>query len=254
MYIMFRGNALEFANKKESKVQPENGIETFLLDENWKGGPDAENIRKITKAGQEVSFDKDAKNEDGIISGINDKPKYSSNFYDCVGIAACGESLSNNKPISFLAHLSRSTGYFKEKDKGYYNPDKISKDLQKQTSELLKSSKEKTVSIAIFGGFVNRNTENKNDRIVGNFHSYVNTINFLRESFSVFKDLDPVIVIGPKRYMDLNNGTEAYFDTPQRKLFIYQKGNDAKPNFRPFSFKLSEADKFLKEIEKEFEN
>ncbi|MFA5095257.1 MAG: hypothetical protein WC447_01165 [Candidatus Paceibacterota bacterium] len=245
---MFSENKLEFKNKKEAENPSKNYIQTCLLDENWENGASAKAIKEIVKEGQQVTFVSRKGDEDGIISNINERSKYSFNFYDCIGIVACGESRLSGKPNSFLAHLS-GTEYFKERNTSIYDPERILKELQRRTSRLIESSKEKTTDIVIFGGFVDKKDRDRG--VFGTLRAYKNTINFLRESFSEFKGLDPIILMGPRDHLIFDDRTDIYFDTLKRRLYVYRKGMDAELNTRLWSWKLSEADKLLEEIEKE---
>jgi len=132
-----------------------------------------------------------------IISGIDNKPKFTEKLYDCTSVVAVGRDIESNQEISFLTHQDPYS-FLRVTRLDFIG------DLKKRLVEMKSVCQPSTVDIVIIGGRISDTDD------------YQKSINLLNTLVTDAFGFSPVVITGPK-----DNGSEdIYFDTEHRKLFV----------------------------------
>lgn len=209
------------AEQKEKEFKP---IHACLVDVHNIDKQTQKTIDRIKKEGIFIDYDggsyfyaknniKNAGIGTYVISQCDDKDKWSTRYWDCTGIVAVAEDKETGKQISFISHQSPE-GINEEKDK-FIN------DLAESFSDLRDRTQNVNIDVVVFGGH-------------GNLRKYLDSIKsvgaILHEEFNI----EPTIMTGPNFHQKLsdplNNPTEGYFDTQNRRLYIVRPPQESEAN------------------------
>ncbi len=174
--------------------------------------------------------------ESYVISELDESDKFSSEYYDCIGLFAVGTE--GNKNISILTHQDAHARETNIGDKLAVRSqsEAYEHDLRVTLRALKDRSESGTIDVVIFGGY---DTSPE---------TYVASVKLVARVSQEVLGVDPVVIAGPKGTGSGDTAVEC--DTQRRRIFIaqannrlaYHQRNDPKYWNRDASFKASEVE------------
>lgn len=150
-----------------------------------------------------------------VLSDCNEKDKYSRLMWACTGIAVVGTDEMTGKQISILSHqdpariLDRFRGRF-------------IRDLSADLSKIKKLSKRRSIDAVIFGGRYNPTNIGRVE------NDYIDAIKLVAAICRKTLGFQPVVLTGPNRSRE-GETTQIYFDTQNRRLYLYRPSQKYDP-------------------------
>ena len=156
-----------------------------------------------------------------IISGCDDKDKFSQNYVDCTGVVLVGTHRDTKKQISFLSHQDPKAIFGKYQDQ-------FQRDLSKRIDELKELSTDNSIDAVIFGG-----------QDIW-FKKYKESIKLLSEICQKALGFEPVVLAGPNTRI-LKGDTDIYLDTQNRRVYLDrpEQRKDSNQSYLPSQFDLA---------------
>lgn len=175
---------------------------------------DAGNIKKEGMLGAFPAY---------VISKVDETPKRSESYRNCMTVIVVGEDKETGKQISFLSHQNPS--YFLTTEK-----DQFQKDLHSRIAELSSRAKKGTIDVGIMGGnyYDEMNNENENNkREITNAAQHKESVlelsKMVKDSFSDSGYDVPVVVMAGADYSQSPssfNDLDIVLDTQARLLLV----------------------------------
>ncbi len=166
---------------------------------------------------------------------INEKFKSSAGYLMCTGFAAVGKSKDSEKQISLLTHnffptIRESRRQVKnlsvkgnKGEKIAYKDiiDEYDKTFRKQLKQFLELVDKSTIDVAMFGGEAyGRKHVIKSPR----WKRYQEAISYESEVIQSELGVSPTVIVGPQENTGYPmKGTDVYFDTQNRRLYIVRQ-------------------------------
>lgn len=183
-------------------------------------------LRKIKQNGEDVDyyqnnkyFEKHKMLSHGmktwVISDCNEKDKYSMSYRDCTGIVISGIDKETGKEISILSHQEHEYASVLKKEE-------FENDLSKSIQKIKERSKPRTIDAVMFGG-IDMGSEASFD-----YKPFINNLSKICEKELGF---EPVIITSPNPMA--GGGTDAFFDTKNRRLYIVKNLQEMKEEGYP---------------------
>ncbi len=156
-----------------------------------------------------------------IISGCDDKDKFSQNYIDCTGVILVGTQRDTEKQISFLSHQDPKA------ISGKYQ-DRFRRDLSKRINELKELSADNSIDAVIFGG-----------QDIW-FKKYKESVKLLSEICQKVLGFEPVVLAGPNTRI-LKGDTDIYLDTQNRRVYLDrpEQRKDSNQSYLPSQYDLA---------------
>lgn len=156
---------------------------------------------------------KNAGDDTYAISKVDERNKFSNEYYDCTGLIVIGRDKTTNKEISLLTHQDP-----KKILVGNIH-DYFVKDLRESLLEIKNQSEEGTIDAIIIGG-----------NSSGRYSSSLDLIDKIVQDIFLFK---PVIVGDKKNYPGWGyNGDKLFLETQNRRAYLIRPtSNDIGKNF-----------------------
>lgn len=156
-----------------------------------------------------------------IISGCDDKDKFSQNYIDCTGVVLVGTQRDTKKQISFLSHQDPKVILGKYQDQ-------FRRDLSKRINELKELSTHNSIDAVIFGG-----------QDIW-FKKYKESIKLLSEICQKVLGFEPVVLVGPNTRI-LKGDTDIYLDTQNRRVYLDrpEQRKDSNQSYLPSQYDLA---------------
>lgn len=223
-----------FSNRQEINKSLLDNINKIKKDENY---------LNYSKAGQKLELSKMGISSGGpntyVFSKIDDKDKYSDNYFDCTGLLVTGIQRGTNKKISFITH--QDPEFFVKNSE---NKKSFKKELDNKLDDFINKCEIDSIDTVIFGG--NIIASEKGDIFDENFVAgrddvedveryFPNKYANYRDSvklldFIVFNKIEkhPIVALGPNDNWDSPDNTygeskhslSTYFDNENNKLYL----------------------------------
>ncbi|MEK7530981.1 MAG: hypothetical protein AAB573_03860 [Patescibacteria group bacterium] len=151
-----------------------------------------------------------------VISPVDERPKSSHNYYDCVGVAAIGVDKKTKKNISILTHQEPRTTTIPE---SRYFANELSNSLQ----SLKERSVPGSVRVSLFGG----QRGAKGDSSIMHLQSTREYSALKEQARAVVLDvlgIEPKIAVEPR--MPLDGPNHVVLDTKRARLRILQENGN----------------------------
>lgn len=176
-------------------------------------------LKLIEQNGLDVDF---LKKTGGVISEVDNQDKFSKGYRNCTGAIVVGKSKTDpSKNLSILSHQMPHQLYANKT---------FIENLKKKLEEFREQTISGTIDAVIIGG---------NDRL-DDFQEYTNSVDDLNGFIKDSLGIDAVVAAGPNISQDKEDGwvvgTDIYFDTTNRRLFIIrseQPDNITNNSFSP---------------------
>lgn len=162
------------------------------------GDVDHINYNSTLETAEEKGFLHGTESGHYYISAINERDKFSENYYICTGIIVAGIHKDSGKNISFMTH--QSPGGFLRIDR-----DKFIGDLQQRLRELKEMCKEGTIDAVIVGG--KSSNADKQD--------YLDSVELLSTEIAKTLGFEPLVINGPQTSLD-----DAFYNNKQREVYF----------------------------------
>ncbi len=141
-----------------------------------------------------------------VISDLNNRDKFSGNYYNCVGTVIAGRDKTTGKDISILCH---ENSLLTDRELASIR-DKFCADLTESIRDIKNRCEDGTIDVVLFGGNYFNSLPNED-----HYPKIITLLNSL-----VHKELgfDATVVSAPKP--DWNGSDQAYYENGTRKLYI----------------------------------
>ena len=145
-----------------------------------------------------------------IISGVDERSKFSERYLNCLGFIGVGQSKTSGKQISFLGHLDSrhiiSNG-----------TESLQQDLKMLLKRLLTKSVAKSIDFVIFGGQIGCD-QDENQQIL-------ETTEFLAQRVQNILGFDPISILrfGAYAVTERDPGQSVFFNTQKRQMYSFRR-------------------------------
>ena len=166
-----------------------------------------------------------------VISGIDERPKFTKKLYNCTTMMVVGGSKEDRKNISFLTHQDPNQFLSLKKEI-------FVRDLKEQLQKMKEKCIDGSIDIAIAGG-------NLSMYDLDNYRRSVELLDLIVKEVCGF---EPLVICGPKQEFDSDN---VYFDTENRRAYITRpERRDYQNDFHNEPFKASKVGEMIEKWKK----
>lgn len=154
-----------------------------------------------------------------VISPIDGKDKFSTDYFDCTGLVGSGIKKESGNRVSFLSHQDPYSFL-----PGGFSPKNFEHDLSETLEELKKVCEEETIDVVLFGG------KYKNGRNIKKH--YLKSLVVLSLLVKNKLGFLPPVVRGPKTRGPFSD--KAFFDNEHGRLHLCMEGPYEAKKYRDF--------------------